>query len=75
VLNLCGVFTLLSGFNLAVALCLISVGLVAAAIGLKITSRRKIRTNLATQKRTIVDFFVMFLMAVLLVANFSGWLR
>jgi energy-coupling factor transport system permease protein len=74
-LNLCGVFILLSGLGLNFALTFIGAGLTTAAISLRITSRRKVRTNLSHQNRSPVDYVIYLLLAVLLIANFAGWLR
>lgn len=74
-LNLFGIFILLSGFGGGIALLLILLGLVTAAISVRITSRRKVRTNLIEQGRSALDYAIYLLIAALLVANFVGWLR
>ena len=74
-LNLFGIFILLSGFGSGIALLLILLGLVTAAISVRITSRRKVRTNLIAERRTALDYAIYLLLAALLVVNFVGWLR
>jgi energy-coupling factor transport system permease protein len=74
-LNLFGIFILLSGFGSYLALSLIGVGLSVAAVGVRITSRRKVRTNLVKQTRGVIDYLIMFVLMILLFANFAGWLK
>lgn len=74
-LNLIGVFILLSGFGGALAISLIAAGLVIGMLNIRITSKRKMRTNLIKQNRSALDYAIMLGLAVLLVANFAGWLR
>lgn len=74
-LNLFGIFILLSGFGSYVAFALIAVGLASAAISVRITSRRKVRTNLVKQSRTSIDYLIVAVLVALLAANFAGWLR
>lgn len=74
-LNLIGIFILLSGFGSVIAVALIAAGLAAGVISIRITSRRKVRTNLIKQDRTSTDYLIMGCLAILLVANFAGWLR
>lgn len=75
VLNLCGIFILLSGFGSGVALGLIILGLFSAAMSVRLTSRRKVRTNLVKQNRTSLDYVICVCILALLLANFAGWLR
>jgi energy-coupling factor transport system permease protein len=74
-LNLFGIFFLLSGLGSFTAIALIAAGIVSGFISVRITSRRKVRTNLVKQLRGPLDFAVTAGLLVLLVANFSGWLR
>lgn len=74
-LNLIGIFILLSGFGFYLAVGLIVFGLVSAAVSVRLTSRRKIRTNLIKQSRTLIDYLFFSAMTLLLVANFAGWIR
>lgn len=73
--NLVGIFILLSGFGAYLALGLIVLGIAGAAVSIRLTSRRKVRTNLIKQQRTPVDYLIAIALAALLVANFAGWLR
>ena len=75
ILNLIGIFILLSGFSFTVAILCIGIGLLVGVISIRITSRRKIRTNLSHQSRTVADYVIAFLLAALVIANFAGWLR
>lgn len=72
VLNLVGIFILLSGFNVALALALLAAGLVAAAISVRITSKRNVRTSIGRTARTSLDFAVYVACAAALVVNFAG---
>ncbi|MFM6978203.1 MAG: energy-coupling factor transporter transmembrane component T [Micrococcales bacterium] len=74
-LNLVGIFLLLSGFGSYLALGLVVIGISCGAFSVRLTSRRKVRTNLVSQKRTILDYWILASIIVLLVANFAGWLR
>lgn len=74
ILNLVGIFFLLGGFGLPIALSLIVAGLITAAIGVRLTSKRKLRTNLIRQERTYIDYATFMLLAIALIANFAGWL-
>lgn len=74
-LNLIGIFTLLSGFGTQIAIGLIVLGLVCAALSVRITSRRKVRTNLTKQPKTVTDYVIWLVLLLLLIANFAGWLR
>jgi energy-coupling factor transport system permease protein len=74
-LNLFGIFILLSGFGTQMALALIGLGILSAAIGVRITSRRKVRTNLTKQSRGPLDYLILAALLALLTANFAGWLR
>lgn len=75
ILNLIGIFILLSGFGSSLALLLILAGLITATISVRITSRRKIRTNLIKQPRTAIDYAILVCLVALVSANFLGWLR
>ncbi len=75
VLNLIGVFLLLSGFDVYLTLAVIVLGLIFGAVSIKLTSQRLIRTNLSTQARSAIEYSIMLLLMILLVANFAGWLR
>lgn len=74
-LNLIGIFILLSGFGGTLAILLIALGLATGMLSIRITSRRKVRTNLIKQNRSGLDYVIMLGLAALLVANFAGWLR
>ncbi len=74
-LNLIGIFILLSGFSFNLAMGLIAIGLAIGAYSIRLTSRRKIRTNLNQQARTVFDYLIMMGLLLLLIANFAGWLR
>jgi len=74
-LNLIGIFTLLSALGSPLALGLICAGIVCGVSSVRITSRRKVRTNLVKQVRGPVDYSVFAVLLLLLVANFAGWLR
>ncbi len=74
-LNLIGIFILLSGFSFNLAMGLIAIGLAIGAYSIRLTSRRKIRTNLNQQARTVFDYLIMLGLLLLLIANFDGWLR
>jgi len=74
-LNLIGVFLLLGGCGIYLALGIIAIGLVIAFIGLRVTSRRKVRTNLNQQPRSAFDYSLAIGMALLIFVNFAGWLR
>ncbi len=74
-LNLIGIFILLSGFSFNLAMGLIAIGLAIGAYSIRLTSRRKIRTNLNQQARTVFDYLIMLGLLLLLIANFAGWLR
>ncbi|MFM1926825.1 MAG: hypothetical protein RLZ06_401, partial [Actinomycetota bacterium] len=54
-LNLVGIFILLSGFNVALALGLLACGLISAAVGVRITSKRNVRTSIGRTARTGLD--------------------
>jgi energy-coupling factor transport system permease protein len=70
-LNLIGVFLLLSGFGVATALALLIVGLAGAATSVRLTSRRNARTSIARQSRTAIDIFIFVVCAVALIVNFA----
>jgi energy-coupling factor transport system permease protein len=70
-LNLIGVFVLLSGFGVATALALLCVGLTSAATSVRLTSRRNTRTSIARQNRTAIDIFIYVVCAVALIVNFA----
>ena len=70
-LNLIGVFVLLSGFGVATALALLIVGLASAATSVRLTSRRNARTSIARQNRTAIDMFIYVACAVALIVNFA----
>ena len=72
VLNLVGIFILLSGFNVALALALVAGGLVAAAVSVRITSRRNVRTSIGRTARTALDYALYSACLVALVFNFAG---
>lgn len=72
VLNLVGIFILLSGFNVALALALLAAGLVAATVSVRITSKRNVRTSIGRTARTALDFAVYAVCAAALVVNFAG---
>ena len=72
VLNLVGIFILLSGFNVTLALALLAAGLVAAAISVRITSKRNVRTSIGRTARTPLDFAIYVVCAAALVVNFAG---
>jgi UPF0716 family protein affecting phage T7 exclusion len=74
-LNLFGIFTLLSGLGDWVALLLLVIGIFAGVISVKITSKRKVRTSLNHQRRSAADYFLLFTIVILLIANFAGWLQ
>jgi energy-coupling factor transport system permease protein len=70
-LNLIGVFVLLSGFGVATALALLIAGLASAATSVRLTSRRNARTSIARQNRTAIDIFIYTACAVALIVNFA----
>lgn len=72
VLNLVGIFILLSGFNVALALVLLTCGLLSAGIGVSITSKRNVRTSIGRTARTGLDFLIYLACALGLVINFAG---
>ena len=72
VMNLVGIFILLSGFNLALALALLAGGLVAAAVSVRITSKRNVRTSIGRTARTALDYALYSACLVALVFNFAG---
>jgi energy-coupling factor transport system permease protein len=74
-LNLFGIFFLLSGLGSLMALALIAAGILSGFISVRITSRRKVRTNLVKQQRVPLDYLAAAGLVALLVANFAGWLR
>ena len=71
-LNLIGIFILLSGFSTSLAMALLTFGLVAAASSVRLTSRRNFRTSIARSARTPFDFALYAICAALLVINFAG---
>ncbi|MEY4618023.1 MAG: hypothetical protein RL101_209 [Actinomycetota bacterium] len=75
VLTLIGIFLLLSGFSAYLTLAAITLGIIFGALSIRLTSLRLIRTNLTTQARSSIDYAIMILLLVLLIANFVGWLR
>ena len=72
VLNLVGIFILLSGFNVTLALALLAAGLVGAAMSVRITSKRNVRTSIGRTARTPLDFAIYVVCAAALVVNFAG---
>lgn len=74
-LNLFGIFVLLSGLGAITAIGLLTAGIASGFVSVRITSRRKVRTNLVKQSRGWLDYLVMAFLAALLIANFAGWLR
>ena len=72
VLNLVGIFILLSGFNVALALALLACGLFSAAVGVRITSRRNVRTSIGRTARTGLDVSIYLACSLALVINFAG---
>lgn len=74
-LNLFGIFVLLSGLGAMTAIGLLSAGVASGIVSVRITSRRKVRTNLVKQSRGWLDYLVITGLAALLIANFAGWLR
>ena len=71
-MNLIGVFVLLSGFGVLTALLLLVAGLSSAATSVRLTSRRNARTSIARQNRTVIDIFIYAACAVALFINFAG---
>lgn len=69
-LNLIGIFILLSGFSVAAALALLFCGLACSTISVRMTSRRNRRTSIARQARTSVDYLFYVVCACALIANF-----
>ena len=75
VLNLVGIFTLLSGFSVPTALAAIALGIVSAIFSVRLTSKRNVRTSIGRTSRTLTDFFIYALCAIALVANFASLAR
>lgn len=74
-LNLIGIFVLLSGLGAITAIGLLTTGIACGFLSVRITSRRKVRTNLVKQNRGWIDYLIITALAALLIANFAGWLR
>lgn len=74
-LNLFGIFVLLSGLGAMTAIGLLTAGVASGIASVRITSRRKVRTNLVKQSRGWLDYLLITGLAALLIANFAGWLR
>jgi energy-coupling factor transport system permease protein len=74
-LNLFAIFVLLSGLGAMTAIGLLTAGVASGIVSVRITSRRKVRTNLVKQSRGWLDYLVITGLAALLIANFAGWLR
>ena len=73
--TLFGIFFLLSGFNYFAAFALILLGIAFGVVNIRITSRRKVRTNLVSQKRTWLDYLISCALVILVLVNFAGWLN
>ena len=71
-LNLIGVFILLSGLSAATALTLLLAGTASAALSVRITSKRNSRTSIGRSSRTLVDYIVLIACCAGLVVTF--WL-
>jgi energy-coupling factor transport system permease protein len=74
-LNLIGIFILLSGFSTIAALGLLLAGLLAAAISVRLTSRRNSRTSIARSSRGVIDVLIYVVCALALVINFASLVR
>jgi energy-coupling factor transport system permease protein len=74
-LNLVGIFILLSGFSTFLALTLLVTGLLAAAVSVRLTSRRNSRTSIARSSHGFVDAVIYALCVAALVANFASLVR
>ena len=71
-LNLIGIFILLSGFSTPLALTLLAASLGAAAISVRLTSHRNFRTSISRSARTLVDVAIYVICAALVIVNFAG---
>ncbi|MEN9749493.1 MAG: hypothetical protein RL149_571, partial [Actinomycetota bacterium] len=69
-LNLIGIFILLSGFSLTVALILLLVGIATSFVSVRISSKQNRRTSISRQSRTSADIAIYVLCALALAANF-----
>ena len=69
-LNLIGIFILLGGFPIAIAMLLLVIGLASSATSVRMTSRRNLRTSISRQTRTAIDITVYVICAVALLLNF-----
>lgn len=69
-LNLIGIFILLSGFSLTFALILLLIGVAASFVSVRLSSRQNTRTSIARQSRTSADLLIYALCAIALASNF-----
>lgn len=70
VLNLVGIFVLLSGFSVPFALTLLLIGITSSFISVRLSSKQNTRTSIARQSRTSADAVIYLICGVALIANF-----
>lgn len=70
-LNLIGIFILLGGFSAPMALTLLVAGLACAAVSVRMTSRKNVRTSIVRIRRTSVDYALLLACLAAVATNFS----